>query len=344
MSSQTIYQFRYVEEKPVVGNGSELTPFLFHSIHFQERHIHSPILFKWSLHRHQQHSIYNDMMKHLGRSLKGRLSLHDYDILASDSIGGTKYTLHDDDSLKSALSVLNPTTLNVTLQSKAPIHQTYYSAAPLIKPKVMWWHELRQINDYSNQQRKDSGIDLHSSVYLCSTGNKAKDDDYEPLLHRPPLYHALNNSEETDVPSASYSVHSSPSTVTSSSPPSPIVASHLTPTLADNKPPPWSPITSARKVRQPSPPSVYLCNHLVGDGNMCGQTFQRPYDLARHQSIHLKNRPFVYCQQCNKRFTRVDALRRHERVQGHHHHSSQKPGQHKKAHCYHPHRHPSSPY
>ncbi|KAI8066902.1 hypothetical protein BC940DRAFT_367930 [Gongronella butleri] len=62
---------------------------------------------------------------------------------------------------------------------------------------------------------------------------------------------------------------------------------------------------------------MYTCVHPKKDGGVCGQTFQRPYDLTRHQTMHMKNRPYVYCQVCTKRFTRLDALRRHERVQGH---------------------------
>lgn len=66
-------------------------------------------------------------------------------------------------------------------------------------------------------------------------------------------------------------------------------------------------------------PGQFLCEHIVDPATkrICGQTFRRSYDLSRHQSIHLKNRPFCYCAQCGKKFTRMDALRRHERVQGH---------------------------
>lgn len=61
----------------------------------------------------------------------------------------------------------------------------------------------------------------------------------------------------------------------------------------------------------------HTCHFRGETGKVCGLSFRRPYDLSRHKNTHLKNRPFSYCEVCGKRFTRRDALRRHERVQGH---------------------------
>lgn len=74
-----------------------------------------------------------------------------------------------------------------------------------------------------------------------------------------------------------------------------------------------------RRVGNPEYGGDFLCQEVVdrSTGRICGQTFRRSYDLSRHQTIHLKNRPFCYCTHCGKKFTRMDALRRHERVQGH---------------------------
>ncbi|ORX58239.1 hypothetical protein DM01DRAFT_1381854 [Hesseltinella vesiculosa] len=77
--------------------------------------------------------------------------------------------------------------------------------------------------------------------------------------------------------------------------------------------------TLSSKPRMAKQVGQFLCEYIIDPttNQQCGQTFRRSYDLSRHQTIHLKNRPFCYCHQCGKKFTRMDALRRHERVQGH---------------------------
>ncbi|ORZ15754.1 hypothetical protein BCR42DRAFT_438008 [Absidia repens] len=234
----------------------------------------------------------------------------------------TKIELFNDHTLKHALSILKLSKLELFLQHKNSFNVTHYNTVPLIKPKVLRWNQYKyEDHDNPQQQRKDSGIELESHLYSHSTslyGNYAKESEYHskrPSLNM--LLSSKNNSHE-DLPSISHSVDSSPSsspsTIASSSPSSPMI------TFSDPAPMALT-IKSSKKYKgsswSPSTSPIYFCKKVTESGNICGQTFQRPYDLSRHQTIHLKNRPFVYCQQCGKRFTRVDALRRHERVQGH---------------------------
>lgn len=110
----------------------------------------------------------------------------------------------------------------------------------------------------------------------------------------------------------------------------PAISSITSTVLLQPPPPPTTTTTtdtrrsnSSPTVIRPSPPRPmraspqFVCEKVTDQGNVCGQTFRRSYDLSRHQTIHLKNRPYCHCQQCGKKFTRMDALRRHERVQGH---------------------------
>ncbi|KAG2227952.1 hypothetical protein INT45_011976, partial [Circinella minor] len=139
--------------------------------------------------------------------------------------------------------------------------------------------------------------------------------DQQQLLRSPP--------QTPSTPSLSYPFSASsplPSRSTVTSLP-PVVRHHSLPykphhqqehtTINGRRP---SAIKSSSKT-----PGQFLCEHVVDPTSqkICGQTFRRSYDLSRHQSIHMKNRPFCYCNHCGKKFTRMDALRRHERVQGH---------------------------
>ncbi|KAL2122067.1 hypothetical protein VTJ04DRAFT_2522 [Mycothermus thermophilus] len=62
----------------------------------------------------------------------------------------------------------------------------------------------------------------------------------------------------------------------------------------------------------PTPPAErpFKCTE-----NGCMQAFNRNHDLKRHQRIHLAVKPFA-CEDCEKRFSRKDALKRHRLVKG----------------------------
>lgn len=61
----------------------------------------------------------------------------------------------------------------------------------------------------------------------------------------------------------------------------------------------------------------FVCNRVQPNGHLCGKTFGRPYDLARHYEIHNPNRPTFTCSHCEGgdekgfTFSRYDALTRH---------------------------------
>ncbi|KAI8085077.1 uncharacterized protein BX664DRAFT_387715 [Halteromyces radiatus] len=274
-----------------------------------------------------QYPTFLDLTKKLQRYLNNNVTLNEYNILVCDRLQ-SQFLLYDDATLELALNTLRLQRLDLYLYRKQRLHRhsSSQNTVPLIRPKVIRWDHT--------EQRKDSGISLDSHIFPSSTysSKNTKISDKEIINNRPSLdMILLSDTEDDDVPSISDSVDSSPSsspsTVASSSPPSPLIqfstASATTmESFKTRKLSTWSSSTTHPSPSAPPPPPssspVYHCTHVNANGKSCGQTFQRPYDLSRHQTIHLKNRPFVYCQQCGKRFTRVDALRRHERVQGHH--------------------------
>lgn len=121
----------------------------------------------------------------------------------------------------------------------------------------------------------------------------------------------------------------------------PPITTHHHPSSSVFSSKPLSPPLSVSSFSSPSPPSPvlrksnkacnkrtrggtsnqsqFICQYVIdtATGKKCCQAFCRSYDLYRHQSMHLKNRPLCYCHECGKKFTRLDALRRHERIQGH---------------------------
>ncbi|OAD77289.1 C2H2-type zinc finger transcription factor [Phycomyces blakesleeanus NRRL 1555(-)] len=140
-----------------------------------------------------------------------------------------------------------------------------------------------------------------------------------PILPPPAIYnfhqhqhhHQHQHQQNKQISQSSRST--STSTSMSTSPP-------LSVALVPTTPPPISSqqLTLPRHNLRYASPGQFVCEHPMGvSGRVCGQTFRRSYDLSRHQTIHLKNRPLCRCHYCGKKFTRMDALRRHERVQGH---------------------------
>ncbi|OBZ91796.1 Zinc finger protein rsv2 [Choanephora cucurbitarum] len=172
---------------------------------------------------------------------------------------------------------------SITEKDQLEIRLKERRIVPLIKPTVIRARSAQKV-----LIRKDSGISL---------------EDHK----LPPLTHSLP-SVSVQLPSISSFLMADPQCAPSILSPNP--SSHSSHrkhrrTRGHNVP---------HQVQQP-----YMCHHIDSNtGKMCCQAFRRSYDLSRHQSIHLKNRPLCRCHTCGKKFTRLDALRRHQRIQGHH--------------------------
>ncbi|KAJ8655914.1 hypothetical protein O0I10_008354 [Lichtheimia ornata] len=247
--------------------------------------------------------------------------------------------LYDDHSLQHALIRNDPLELvlerNISDRRSLQQQQQQHKPVPIVKPVV------RRRSD--PQARKDSGVDLDpleedkeeqpvrkkqrclSSSTTTPTTRKLpiplptttnlSTKSVHPLDRLPPITSTtttLANTTSVTLPGLSSITTDAPPP-----PPPPQPQPHarsrlygLTATTTRRR------VSSAQHSQHQQQPS-FVCDKRMNDGSTCGQTFRRSYDLQRHQTIHLKNRPYCYCEQCGKKFTRMDALRRHERVQGH---------------------------
>lgn len=204
---------------------------------------------------------------------------------------------------------------------------------PVLKP--IFIRRASQITDDSldtNDSRKESGdcFDLDLLRYSSFKEIKQLDKKLPTLSNiitekpvqwapaRSPYYNSPETPNQIKLPSVSSLFLGSPS--------SPTTQKYYPFSSTAPLSPPLSAISDStscqksKRVRGGSVPhqSQFVCDHVdTSTGKVCSQAFRRSYDLSRHQMIHLKNRPFCYCHTCGKKFTRLDALRRHERIQGH---------------------------
>ncbi|KAI7882928.1 hypothetical protein K492DRAFT_193079 [Lichtheimia hyalospora FSU 10163] len=237
--------------------------------------------------------------------------------------------LYDDHSLQHALIRNDPLELVLkrNISDRRSLQHEQHKPVPIVKPVV------RRRSD--PQARKDSGVDLDSEqddqeqpvrkkqrclsssstttrklpVPLPTTATNLSSKSVHPLDRLPPITSTtttLANTSSVTLPRLSSITTDAPA------PPPPPSRSRLYGLTTTTR----RRVSCTQQQQQQQQPS-FVCDKRMNDGSICGQTFRRSYDLQRHQTIHLKNRPYCYCEQCGKRFTRMDALRRHERVQGH---------------------------
>lgn len=184
---------------------------------------------------------------------------------------------------------------------------------PVLKP-IFIRRASQMIDDDSDfiYSRKDSGICFDLDLLKYSPEKKIKLDKKLPRLSniittQPVQWTPMSPDTPHQIKLPSVSFLFSPKYSAPLSPP--------LSTFSDS-----TPTIRPKRTRGGSVPhqSQFVCDHVdTSSGKVCSQAFRRSYDLSRHQMIHLKNRPFCYCHTCGKKFTRLDALRRHERIQGH---------------------------
>ncbi|GAA5810130.1 hypothetical protein MFLAVUS_003549 [Mucor flavus] len=296
--------------------------------------------------QHDQPPKYLDLLDKIKLYSKSEITnLNDYYmVIEKDQI--FKYKFKDDIGLQNAFSSI---TDQDVLEIKM-IREVYHDNVPLVKPVF-----TKRPTSYTEEEdqmylpsRKDSGISLEQEM------EELKKEEPNKSRKLPALSHIITTElwNTSSLPSPPTPQHVSFYTKSPIKLPglssiidpnhhnqyqqkqlAPIHAYHH-PVRFDQKPlsPPLSasprspyhsqPLVTAKTKRSRTSsahPSQFICEHIIDTitGKTCCQAFRRSYDLSRHQTIHLKNRPLCYCHDCGKKFTRLDALRRHERIQGH---------------------------
>ncbi|KAI8341748.1 hypothetical protein BC941DRAFT_466646 [Chlamydoabsidia padenii] len=297
-----------------------------------------------------QQMTFKDLVKQIKDAFKD-IPLLLYDLLLEEE---GQHILHDDQSLRQAMDKTKKKVehdiSDIILIPKHDGRSTLQNNRhiPVIKPMVLRW------DDDNNRQNYQSSLYQLKRRHISSTIDDQDDYDHyngggrclrkdsgvlldEPVKKKPrvlesiersfsasPCMNAIYPQEKCHRPSTAPSspINIRLPALSSITSPPPL---HLQ--LAPLQPSPQRQqyLVSLPSLSSPrfTPPCTnqlsgqFVCEQVVGPGRICGQTFRRSYDLSRHQTVHSKNRPFYYCHQCGKRFTRMDALRRHERVQGH---------------------------
>ncbi|CAO3611826.1 unnamed protein product [Mucor fragilis] len=230
-----------------------------------------------------------------------------------------KFKFNNDYGLHNALrAITEKSRLEIKLMKmhdKEPFH--------IIKPTVIRVNPADTVlsplpSPTSFPIRKDSGISFEQDLLKFNTtfSNKRKLPTLSNIITSPPVHWSPATSSHK-LPSLSYLLDS-PQLAPIHMPPLSPVSASASP-YSSHHTANASTMTYKKRTRGGSVPhqTQFICEHVDSKGKACCQVFRRSYDLSRHQSIHMKNRPLCYCRACGKKFTRLDALRRHERIQGH---------------------------